>query len=439
MGSCTYRSNDSGRPIRLITLDPGHFHAALVQKTMYEQIDPVVHVYAPAGSDLELHLDRINAYNDRQINPTHWKEDVYRGNDFFEKMIEEKKGNVVVLSGNNRKKADYILKCVQNGFHVFADKPMAIDTAGFSLLKKAFDRANINGLVLYDIMTERHEITSVLQREISMIPNIFGTLQKGTASDPAVVKQSIHYFYKYVSGHVLTRPAWFFDATQQGEAITDVMTHLVDLVQWECFPGQAVNYRTDISVDSARHWPVQLGLHQFKTLTGTDTFPSYLKGNVTSDTLLTIPYNGEISYRIKGIYTKTTALWDYQAPEGSGDNYYSMMKGTRATLLIRQGVAENYQPTLYIQPADRQMDLSEAFKKIQLKYPGVQLAPTPDGWRVVVPQKYKEGHEEHFAKVTGAFLDYIQNRSMPAWEVPNMLAKYFVTTQALEIASKNKK
>jgi hypothetical protein len=91
------------KPVQLVTLDPGHFHAALVQKTMYDDVDPVVYVYAPEGNDLKLHMDRINGYNSRAEDPTQWKEVVYSGNDFFEKMIAEKKGNVVVLSGNNEK------------------------------------------------------------------------------------------------------------------------------------------------------------------------------------------------------------------------------------------------------------------------------------------------------------------------------------------------
>ena len=168
------------KTVQLITLDPGHFHAALVQKTMYDDVDSAVYVYAPAGNDLQLHLDRINAYNKRPEKPTHWKEEVYSGNDFFEKMIVEKKGNVVVLSGNNEKKADYILKSLQNGFNVYADKPMAIDGAQFEKIKQAFEIAQKNNLVLYDIMTERYEITTILQRELSMIPEIFGTLEKGS-------------------------------------------------------------------------------------------------------------------------------------------------------------------------------------------------------------------------------------------------------------------
>ena len=70
----------------------------------------------------------------------------------------------MVLSGNNQKKAEYILKSLQNGFNVLADKPMAINSKGFEQLKQAFDVAAKNNLLLYDIMTERFEITSILQR-----------------------------------------------------------------------------------------------------------------------------------------------------------------------------------------------------------------------------------------------------------------------------------
>lgn len=437
MISCSDQHNQTSKTIQLITLDPGHFHAALVQKTMYDDVDSVVHVYAPAGNDLQLHLDRINAYNNRKDNHTRWKEEVYTGTDFFEKMIGDKKGNVIVLSGNNEKKAYYILKSLQNGFHVFADKPMAIDGKGFELLKQAFDVAQKNNLTLYDIMTERFEITTILQRELAMIPEIFGTLQKGSVDDPAVVKKSVHHFYKFVSGNVLTRPVWFFNAAQQGEAIVDVTTHLVDLVQWECFPEQSIDYLKDIEINSAKHWTTELNLKQFETLTKTDSFPSYLKSSLANDTILKILYNGEINYTIKGVHAKTIALWNYKAPDGSGDTYYALMKGTKADLEIKQGAEENYQTTLYIVPIDKSFDPSEAFRKIQSKYPGVALKKSTDGWQVVIPAKYREGHEEHFTRVTEKYLEYLKNKNMPSWEVPNIIAKYFITTRALEIASKN--
>ena len=91
--------------VKLITLDPGHFHAGLVQKIMYDQVDPLVHVFAPEGDDVQLHLNRIENFNNRSENPTHWEEKVYLGTDFFEKLIATKPGNVVVISGNNIKKS----------------------------------------------------------------------------------------------------------------------------------------------------------------------------------------------------------------------------------------------------------------------------------------------------------------------------------------------
>ena len=436
MMACSEQQKQTQKSIQLITLDPGHFHAALVQKTMYEDVDSVVHVYAPGGKDLQSHLDKVNAYNARQDNATHWKEEVYTGNDFFEKMVADKKGNVVVLSGNNQKKADYILKSLQNGFNVFADKPMAINSSQFEQLKQAFDAAGKNKLLLYDIMTERFEITNALLREISMDPKIFGTLEKGTVADPAVVKTSVHYFYKFVSGNVLTRPEWFFDASQQGEGIADVMTHLVDLVQWECFPEQTIDYAKDLKLDSAKRWTTDLSLNQFKAVTKADVFPAYLKSSAANDTLLKIFYNGEINYTIKGVHAKTTALWDYQATAG-GDNYYALMRGTKARLVIKQGEAEKYKPTLYIEPLDKNFNPTEAFKKIQTKFPGVQLVKAATGWQVVPGDNYKEGHEEHFARVTQNMLQYLKNNNMPAWEVPNMLAKYYLTTSALQLAEKN--
>jgi len=427
--------------VKLLTLDPGHFHAALVQKMMYNDVDSNVQVYAAIGSDLNWHLDRINGYNTRKEKPTHWKEEVYTGDDFFEKMIAEKKGNVVVLSGNNKRKTDYILQSLQNGFDVLADKPMVIDGAGFEKLQQAFDVAAKNNLLLYDIMTERFEINTVLQRELSMLPELFGTLEKGTLEDPAITKESVHHFYKYVSGKVLTRPAWFLDASQQGEGIVDVMTHLVDLVQWECFPEQVIDYTKDITINNAKRWSTAIGLSQFKAVTKLDSFPTFLKANIT-DSTLKVFCNGEINYTVKNVHAKTAVIWNYKAPDGTGDTHYSIMRGTKANLIIRQGKEENYQAVLYIEPIENntayEIALTAAFKRISSKFNGVELYKFSKGWSIKLPEQLKEGHEAHFARVTEKFLEYLKNKNLPVWEVPNMLAKYYTTTKGLEIALKNK-
>jgi predicted dehydrogenase len=423
------------KPVQLITVDPGHFHAALIQKSMYEQIDSVVHVYAPEGADLKFHLDRVNSYNTRPADPTNWKEEVFSGEHFFERMIQEKPGNVVVLSGNNQRKTEYILKSLEAGLNVLADKPMVIDKDGFNMLQQAFDEAKKKNLVLYDIMTERYEITTILQRELSMLPDVFGELENGTPENPAITKESIHHFYKYVSGSVLTRPAWFLDSSQQGEGIVDVMTHLVDLVQWECFPGQAIDYKQDITISTAKRWTTDMTLSQFKAITKLDAFPEYLKKNVVNDSILKISSNGEINYQLKGVNAKTSVIWNYQAPEGTGDTHYSIMRGTKANLVIRQGAEEQYQPALYIEPVSKSPGydavLAQQLTSIQAKYPGIDVAKSKNGWQVTIPASYKEGHEAHFARVTEKFIEYLMNGNMPAWEIPNMISKYYTTTEGL--------
>ena len=103
---------------------------------MYDEIDPEVHVYAPKGPDLELHLNRISAYNQRTEQPTSWNTKVYEKADFYEQFLKEKSGSVVVLSGNNKKKTTYILDAINKGFHVYADKPMVIQTEEFQTLER---------------------------------------------------------------------------------------------------------------------------------------------------------------------------------------------------------------------------------------------------------------------------------------------------------------
>lgn len=49
LGLLLAQSAIAQQKVKLITLDPGHFHAALVQKSMYPQVDPTVHVYAKKG------------------------------------------------------------------------------------------------------------------------------------------------------------------------------------------------------------------------------------------------------------------------------------------------------------------------------------------------------------------------------------------------------
>jgi hypothetical protein len=313
---------------------------------------------------------------------------------------------------------------------------MAINADNFELLKASFDKAAIQGVLLYDIMTERYEITITLQKALSQMPEVFGQLTTGTIDVPAVTKESVHHFFKYVSGKPLTRPPWYFDVTQQGEGIVDVTTHLVDMVQWECFPDQPIDYQTDIEVLAARRWPTMITSEQFRKSTGLSAFPDYLKKDIGENNTLEVYANGDISYKIKGIHAKVSVVWNFQAPEGGGDTHFSIMRGSKSNLIISQGKEENYKPQLYIETvADvDEKDLQQAIDKLAQKYPGLALQRSGDRWRVQIPDKYHIGHEAHFGQVTEKYLQYLVEGKLPDWEVPNMIAKYYTTTRALQIA-----
>ena len=419
--------------VRLITLDPGHFHAALVQKTMYPGVDSTVHVYAPAGDDLEQHLARIDRYN-RGESPTAWRQEVYTGPDYLARMLEDGAGNVVVLSGNNGRKMEYIRAAVAGGLDVLADKPMVIDPEDYALLETTLREARAADLLVYDIMTERFEITTMLQRALSQDERVFGTLERGTTEQPAISKESVHHFSKQVSGVPLRRPAWFFDVSQQGEGMVDVATHLVDLVLWETFPGTPIDTAA-IEVVGARRWATELSPADFSKVTGLDTYPDYLQTSVEDDRLAVFA-NGEIDFTVNDVHARVSVVWNFEAPPGAADTHYSVMRGTRADLVIRQGAEQDYRPTLYVEPKAPLggQAMEEVIVDLHDRFPGLYFKRVGEGYEILVPPELRSGHEDHFAQVTEQFLRYLDEGGMPDWERTNMLTKYFVTTRAYRMS-----
>ncbi len=434
-------SMELNKKITLMTLDPGHFHAALVQKSMYDQINKTVYVYAPEGVDVKDYLNRIKGYNSRKENPTSWIEKVYTGKDYFEKMLIKKPGNVMVVSGKNNRKMEYIKEAINAGINVYADKPMVISPEDFKILEEVFQTAAQKNLLIYDIMTERFEINTILQRKLSMTPEVFGELVEGTIEKPAITKESVHHFYKYVSGKPLKRPEWFFDIQQRGEGLNDVSTHLVDLVQWEAFPNETLK-KSDIEILDAKHWSTEMSLAEFKKVTGSGAFPEFLKKDIVGNALK-IFCNGSITYKIKGKVAKTSVTWNFQAPEGTGDTHYSIMRGSKCDLIIKQGEKENYKPKLYVKirsienNSNFEIKLKNSIEKeFAIDYPGLKLIKINDTlWMIDIPEKYRIGHEAHFSQVTKNYLEYLINGSIPEWEVPNMIVKYYTTSQAFKMAN----
>jgi predicted dehydrogenase len=422
-----------------MTYDPGHFHAALVQKEMYPGVSPRAHVYGPLGPDLLAHLGRIAAFNARGDRPTAWELEVHTGARPLARMLADKPGNVVVLSGRNRGKIDAILAALEAGLHVLADKPWVIRVEDLPKLTAALELAQTKRLIALDIMTERWEVTTRLQRELLQDTEVFGTIEPGTAERPGVFMESEHYLCKTVAGSPLQRPPWFFDVEQQGEGLGDVGTHLVDLVPWLLFPAQPVG-PDDVRLVRAGRVPTTLSRADFRKVTGETDFPSFLAGSVLSSHLLYYG-NTTVSYAVRGVHVWLNVAWSFEAGPGQGDRHLARFRGTRSYIEVRQGAAECYRPEVYVVPRESAdlpavaSALARRLEALQARFPGVELEELDDKLRLNIPEKLRDGHEAHFGQVARQFLAYLDDpSSLPAWEKTNMLGKYHVTTHGVRLA-----
>jgi hypothetical protein len=75
---------------------------------------------------------------------------------------------------------------------------------------------------------------------------------------------------------------------------------------------------------------------------------------------------------------------------------------------------------------------------LQALYPGIGVEERGTEIHVTIPDGLRNGHEAHFAQVTASLLKYLRQRStLPSWERPNMVAKYYVTTTGTELSRKS--
>ena len=187
----------------------------------------------------------------------------------------------------------------------------------------------------------------------------------------------------------------------------------------------------------ARRWPTILTPEEFQKVTGLKDFPDYLQKDIVKGKLHTYS-NGEMIYKINGKHAKVSVIWNYQAPEGTGDTHYSIMRGTKSDLIIKQGEDEGYKPVLYIRPKEKEgfeAILTEAIDgEISTRFQGTTVEDMGDGtWRIDIPDDFKIGHEAHFGQVTQNYLGYLEAGELPEWEVPNMIAKYYTTVEGYKM------
>lgn len=411
----------------MVVVNPVHYHAALVQKNALPGVSDTVDVYAPEGEELTSYLNTVRSFNERAENPTRWVERIHKCTDCIDSLREARDGDFVILACPNMIKANYILAFVKKGYNVLADKPLAITSDGFETLNEAYDIAKEKGLIIYDLMTERYDIINIIVRKLISDKNFIGKLQDG------VSMSSVHHFYKNVVGSVLQRPKWYYDTRQQGEGIVDVTTHLIDLIFWQCFPEQSIT-RNDVNILSADHYPTHISLGQYKLSTGAESFPDYLDF-CRSDSVINVMSNGSISFYVKGIPVTIDVRWDFEAPEGSGDTFEALYKGSKATIKIVQDSTTNFKKILTI---DASREAVDDLKGMLAKdFTGIAIEEYKNGsWIVNINPAMSKWHEDHFGLVCKSFLEYLNGSVLPDWESTNTITKYHLTTEAVKLAQK---
>ena len=418
-------------------LDPGHFHSALVFKEPLEGVSRKIHVYGPLDSQVISYQNFIYRFNRREQNPTEWELEVHAGPESLKRLIQEKPAEAVVLAGHNREKIHKILECLKNGLHVLVDKPWIIDSRDLPLLEQAIEIAREKNLVILDIMTERHEVVSRLQREIVADRDLFGDFVTGPK--PAFSMRSSHSLCKKVNGNPLLRPISFFDIGEQGEGLADVGVHLVDLAIWTLFPGQSIDHRNDIRVTKATRWPTVLDLSQFQAATGLERYPDFFEDWIEGD-CLTYFGNNTVDFEVRGLGVHVDTRWDFMAGPDGLDTYSAVCRGTKARLEIRQNESTNYKSEMFIRSAGESGPLFESqlvqkVNSLQSLFPGLQFQKIKEDYQLLIPKELKSGHESHFARIINQFLGYLRGEiNVPAEEYPCLLSKYFITVEGVRLA-----
>jgi predicted dehydrogenase len=424
-----------------MTLAPGHFHAALVLKEMLPEVYARTYVYAPLNADTLDYVERVAAFNARRFTPTDWEIDLRAGPNYLARFLREQPGNAVVIAGRNRVKIDHMLAAAENACHILADKPWVIRPEDFPKIAKVYEQADLRETLVWDMMTERHEITSIFQRLLIQDRGITGELHPGTPEEPTLELASTHYLNKVVTGAPLWRPVWYFDPAESGTAIADVGTHLADLSIWMLFPDQALDYTADIEMLGARTWPTPLTLEQFATITGKQEWPDFPALPLESG-VLQYSGNGTVSYKLRGLHVRYTCFWEFEAPPGGNDRHSSIARGTLSDTIVRteRGPNGETRPELYVAPHAQHRaavgrTLAGRIQDWQNRYPGVKAEARGDEFRIAIPDRFRTQHEEHFAEVLDEFLRHARNpRRALGEEMRNCQAKYFITTQAVKLA-----
>jgi len=414
----------------LLFLEPGHFHAALTLRVRNPRVDPTIHLYAGPGLERDSFIALVHSFNARDEQPTNWSIRVHEPSDPERALIEERRGDVVVLAGQNQPKLGTIARLHAAGLHVLADKPWLTDSAALPSL----EQVTAGWPLAMDIMTARHDAVARLAQMVVADKELFGALDGGT-DEPAIDIHSVHHLLKEVNGALLRRPSWYYDTRIQGDGIVDIQSHMVDQAQWLLGDGPGFVFERDYKLEDARRWNTRVPRELFLASTGVEEFPAELAPYV-DDGVLHLACNSEIRYRLRGVAVRQRAEWGQREPHGGGDAHWMTVRGKHATVVARRGPATGFRSELHVVPRGPAPGfgtrLSERLAAWGAERPGLSQRLSALGREIVIPAALHTPHEAHFPMVLDDFLDLLDSGDWPAVLAARIRSRYVLLARAQE-------
>src|SRR5258705_858972 len=390
----------------LLFLDPGHFHAALTLRVPQTRAADEVFVYARERAELRDFLALVERFNRRSPHPTRWRPVVTTSDDPIGRLVDGRRGAVVVLAGKTGGKARTMRRLHESGFHVLADKPWLVEPADLEHV-----RASLEGWPLAaEIMTGRHDLAARLVKRLVGASELFGAFREEGA---AIEQESVHHLEKLVDGAPLRRPWWFFDVRVQGSGPVDIPTHVVDQAQWLVDGDTATP-----ALLSARAWSTRVPVEAFRRITGEEGFPRELQLFVDGDAL-SYRCNAELVYRIGRVTASAATRWNLSPSPGGGDASHNVVHGTRADIHLEQSARTGHRRRVFVEPRADAAEVVGALRDTiatwQADLPGVEGVPSGSGTHeLTVPPPFDRGHEKHFPPVLHEFLRSFDHHCWPS-------------------------
>jgi predicted dehydrogenase len=414
----------------LVFLEPGHFHAALTLRAPQPRVSPEVFVYAGDTPERRDFLARLQGFNARAEHPTAWRPVVRASDDPLAQLLAERPGDVAVVAGRNRGKAQALRRLHAAGLHVLADKPWLVHARDLPDIG-----ASLTGWPLVrEMMTGRRDAVARLVKRLVDTTALFGGFEPGDAEAPAIDVESVHHFDKRVDGAPLQRPWWFFDSSVQGSGAADIPTHLVDQAQWllEATGGAP---REVPRLLAARGWSTRVPLLTFAQVTGTAAVPPELEAAVDGDAL-SVFCNAAVTYRLAGVTARLVARWDVSPPPGGGDTSRLVLRGRTAEVRIEEGAHTGFRRRVWVAcrgvGAATERALTAALTAAHAELPGVEAQAVGAGrYEITLPAALVTPHEAQFAELLDELLEWIDGRHWPAALAERTLAKYSLLAEAV--------